>query len=161
MFDIGWSELLVIGVVALIVVGPKDLPRMFRTLGEFTGKARRMAREFQTAMNDAADQSGVGDIAGDLRKVTNPKKYGMDALKDATGDLSAWSPDAPDGTPGLSPDRAAAKAKIEASTAAKAQARRDAEAAELSEEPDLIPDPAAPEPELTSDPAPETAKAKS
>ena len=97
MVDIGWSELLVIGVVALIVVGPKDLPRMFRTLGEFTGKARRMAREFQNAMNQAADDSGVGDIAGDLRKVANPKKFGMDALKGATDDLKAWTPDEADG----------------------------------------------------------------
>ena len=54
MLDIGWSELLVIGVVALIVVGPKDLPVMFRTLGRFTAKARSMAREFQRAMDDAA-----------------------------------------------------------------------------------------------------------
>ena len=42
--DFGWSELLVIGIVALIVVGPKDLPGMFRQLGKFTAKLRRMAR---------------------------------------------------------------------------------------------------------------------
>ncbi|WP_299651802.1 Sec-independent protein translocase protein TatB [uncultured Jannaschia sp.] len=162
MFDIGWSELLVIGVVALIVVGPKDLPRMFRTLGEFTGKARRMAREFQHAMNEAADESGVGDITKDLRKMANPKKYGSDVLKDATRDLSSWSPDAADGKakPGLSKDRAATKAKIEQATAAKAQARLDAEAAELSAEPDLQPDPEATppaaEPASAVEPVPET-----
>ena len=49
MFDIGWTELMVVGIVALIVVGPKDLPGMFRTLGRFTGKAKGMARDFQSA----------------------------------------------------------------------------------------------------------------
>ena len=52
MFDIGWTELLLIGVVALIVVGPKDLPHLFHSLGRFTAKARGMAREFTSAMEE-------------------------------------------------------------------------------------------------------------
>ena len=68
MFDIGWSELMIIGVVALIVVGPKDLPMMFRKVGNFVGKARGMARDFQSAMNQAADESGVKDLADSVKK---------------------------------------------------------------------------------------------
>lgn len=93
MFDIGMWELLVVGVVALIVVGPKDLPRMFRTLGQITGKIRGMAREFQTTMNAAASESGLDDlsrdlksatdIARDLRNVSSPRKMGMEAMKRA------------------------------------------------------------------------------
>jgi sec-independent protein translocase protein TatB len=56
MFDIGWSELLVIAVVAIIVVGPKDLPRLMRALGHYAGKLRRMAgeaqRQFENAMRE-------------------------------------------------------------------------------------------------------------
>ncbi|UWQ17032.1 Sec-independent protein translocase protein TatB [Jannaschia sp. M317] len=150
MFDIGWSELLVIGVVALIVVGPKDLPRMFRTLGEFTGKARRMAREFQTAMNQAAKDSGVDDIAGDLRKVANPKKFGMDKIREATDEFKAWTPE---DDSSLSPERAENKRKIDAAMAQAAENRQAAEIAERADEPDLIPDPAAPAPKPKADEA--------
>ncbi|GAB4269187.1 MAG: hypothetical protein Kow0013_20580 [Pararhodobacter sp.] len=80
MFDIGWSEMMVVGIVALIVVGPKDLPKMFRTVGEFTGKARGMAREFQRAMDAAAKEAGVKDLARDLRNTTSGK-----AIKEAVG----------------------------------------------------------------------------
>lgn len=143
MFDIGFSEMAIVGVVALIVVGPKDLPAMFRTVGEFTGKARRMAREFQSAMNDAAKDSGVGDIAGDLRKVADPKKFGIDKVKEATSELTAWRPDGPNAksAPKTGDAARAAGAKADAATAA--------DTAELSGEPELIPDPGAPEPAPT------------
>ncbi|NCU21057.1 twin-arginine translocase subunit TatB [Candidatus Falkowbacteria bacterium] len=95
MFDIGWSELLLIGVVALIVVGPKDLPVMFRTLGRFTARARSMAREFSRAMEDAADQSGLKDAAGDLKDLkglASKKALGLDALEEAASKFEKWEP---------------------------------------------------------------------
>ncbi len=67
MLDVGWGELMVIGVVALIVVGPKDLPGLFRTAGNFMGRARGMAREFQRSMEAAADESGLKDASNSLK----------------------------------------------------------------------------------------------
>lgn len=77
MFDIGWTELLLIGIVALIVVGPKELPGMFRKMGQLTGKARAMARDFQRAMESAADEAGVKDIQRDFRNMTSDKSLGL------------------------------------------------------------------------------------
>ncbi|MER5172154.1 Sec-independent protein translocase protein TatB [Thioclava kandeliae] len=95
MFDIGWSELLVIGVVALIVVGPKDLPVMFRTLGRLTGKAKAMAREFSRAMEDAADQAGIAETTKELKGMTSKKALGLDALERATDKFEKWQPSMP------------------------------------------------------------------
>jgi sec-independent protein translocase protein TatB len=90
--DLSWSELLVIGIVALIIIGPKDLPGMFRELGRFTAKVRAMGREFSRAMEQAAKDSGVKDVAEDLRKVTSPKAMGLDAMKSAADRFEKWDP---------------------------------------------------------------------
>lgn len=86
------SELLVIGIVALIVIGPKDLPEMFRQLGRLTAKMRAMAREFSRAMEAAANETGVKDVAKDLRAVTDPKSMGLNAVKDAVDKFEKWDP---------------------------------------------------------------------
>ena len=88
MFDLGWTELLVIGIVALIVVGPKDLPVLFRNVGRFVGKARGMAREFSTAMNEAADEAGVNEIKKGLNAATNPVSTAMDGINEAARDVA-------------------------------------------------------------------------
>ncbi len=68
MLDLGWSDLLIIGVVALIVVGPKDLPKMLRTLGQYAGRAKGIAREFQRSMDDAARQADIEEL-NEVKKV--------------------------------------------------------------------------------------------
>lgn len=92
MFDIGWTELVVIGVVALIVIGPRDLPEMFRTLGRFTAKLRSMSRDFSRAMEQAAKESGVKDVAADLKSATSAKSLGLDAVKEAASRFEKWDP---------------------------------------------------------------------
>ena len=90
--DFSWSELMVVGIVALIVIGPKDLPGMFRELGRFTAKLRAMGREFSRAMDDAAKESGIKDVAADLKKATSPKAMGLDAVKSAADKFERWDP---------------------------------------------------------------------
>ena len=132
MFDLGWSELLVIGIVALIVVGPKDLPVLFRQVGQFVGKAKGMAREFSQAMNDAADESGVREVSQGLNKslkaATNPIGSAMDGVKSATKSLTDIDPDSETGK--LAAERAENVEKIQASTARAAAERKQREATE-------------------------------
>lgn len=117
MLDIGFMELLVIGIVALIVVGPKDLPGMFKTLGRFTAKARGMAREFQRAMNDAADETGVKDVSKTLKAATSPKSMGLDTLNKAADSFEKWDPAKP---ASKQPQNAAEAAKARENTVAAA-----------------------------------------
>ncbi len=81
MLDIGWGELFLIGVVALIVVGPKDLPALFRTLGTFTGKARGMAREFQRSLEEAASESGMSEVSKNLRALDQSLHSATDSAR--------------------------------------------------------------------------------
>ena len=84
MFDIGWTEMLVIAIVMVVVVGPKDLPRMLRTFGKTAAKLRSMAGDFQKQFNDALKEAELDDVkksvdelrslnpANEIRKQLNP-----------------------------------------------------------------------------------------
>ncbi|MCO6382448.1 Sec-independent protein translocase protein TatB [Oceanicola sp. 502str15] len=145
----GWSELLLIGVVALIVVGPKDLPVMFQSLGKMTAKVKRMAREFSRAMEDAADSTGMKDVASDLNRTMNPKSMGIDKLRDAADRFDKWDPSKKEPekkamgpeTSKLSEERAEAKRKIQEASAKAAEERKRREAIEASEAAEMAGEP--------------------
>lgn len=121
MLDIGWGELMVIGVVALIVVGPKDLPRLFKTVGHFMGRARGMARDFQRSMEAAADDSGLKEASDSLRSLdklnlggatSSARKYAEGLVKGPAGTSAPTIK--PPAAPVAAPAAAAAAAPTEA-----------------------------------------------
>ena len=86
MFDIGWSELLVIGVVALIAIGPKELPGVLRMVGQYMGKVRRMASEFQGQFQEAMREAEMADIKKHVDDITDTAKTYTNF--DPLGDIS-------------------------------------------------------------------------
>lgn len=86
---IGGGELILIAVVALVVVGPKDLPKLLRQLGRFVGKMRRMADEFRTSFEDMARQSELDD----LRKEVDALRAGKLGLEDVGHQMKALESD--------------------------------------------------------------------
>jgi sec-independent protein translocase protein TatB len=145
MFGLGMSEMVVVGVVALIVIGPKDLPGLFRTMGQFTGKARMMAREFSRAMETAADEAGVKDISKTLKAAADPKKFGTDKIKEATGMTKGPA------TTELSAERQAAKEKMSKAMGDAAITRKAREAEAAAEAAEAAPAPAAKSPKPEAD----------
>lgn len=77
MFDIGWSELVLIGVVALVAIGPKELPGVLRMVGQWMGKARKMAAEFQGQFQEAMREAEMADL-----------KKSFDEVKEAASSFS-------------------------------------------------------------------------
>jgi sec-independent protein translocase protein TatB len=71
MFDIGWGELVIIGIVALIVIGPKELPTALRTAGMWMGKVRRMAAEFQGQFQEAMREAEIAELKKQVDEIGN------------------------------------------------------------------------------------------
>src|SRR5689334_25343593 len=69
-FDLGWSEMLVIGAVALVVIGPKELPNALRTAGYWVRKARSLSREFQGSVEQMIREAELDEVRRDLKKAT-------------------------------------------------------------------------------------------
>jgi sec-independent protein translocase protein TatB len=113
MFEVGWTEMLVIAIVLIVVVGPKDLPRMLRTFGKTTAKMRSMAGEFRKQFDEALKEAELDDVktlASDMRKL-NPAadiRKALSPMESAAADLKAGVDAAM--KPAAKPDESAAPA---------------------------------------------------
>ncbi len=119
MFDLSWSEILVIAVVAVVFIGPKELPGAIRTVGKWMGKARSLARDFQNQVDDVvreaeldelrkeADKYNPKALLGDIEKTIDPKGELAGALQPPTlpnlNELAAPSPQASPSSEASSP----------------------------------------------------------
>ncbi|MTJ80396.1 MAG: twin-arginine translocase subunit TatB [Telmatospirillum sp.] len=98
MFDIAWSELALIGAVALVVIGPKDLPKVMRVMGQWTRKARLLANEFQHNFDEMVRQADLEDVRRQVQAV-NPVnleanlKAKVESMVDAKGIAAAMTID--------------------------------------------------------------------
>jgi sec-independent protein translocase protein TatB len=107
MFGLGWGEMVVIGIVALIAIGPKELPGVLRTLGQYMGKVRRMAAEFQGQFQEALREAELEDTHKSLTSLNetassfNPIQTIRDEIKSAVEKDSATSAAPPPPEPAL------------------------------------------------------------
>ena len=91
MFEIGWSELLLIGIVALIAIGPKELPTVLRTLGQWMSKLRRMASEFQSQFQEAMREAEMADLKKQVDEMTSQAQSyaNFDAVSEVRRELES------------------------------------------------------------------------
>jgi sec-independent protein translocase protein TatB len=92
MFDISWTEFLLIGVVALIVIGPKELPAVLRTVGQWTRKVRTMAADFQGQFQEAMREAEMADLKKQVDDLAHDVRN-YDPLKDVRADVEAAGKD--------------------------------------------------------------------
>src|ERR1700677_4125729 len=92
MFDISWTEFLLIGVVALVVIGPKELPGVMRTIGQYTRKIRGMAADFQNQFQEAMREADMADLKKQVDDMASGIKS-YDPLKSVREDLETAGKD--------------------------------------------------------------------
>ncbi len=88
MLDIGWTEILVITVVALFIVGPKDIPKALRTVGIWIGKLKSLSREFQNTVEDAVRDSELDEVKKQIESAKTDFTKGMTETIDSEGELT-------------------------------------------------------------------------
>jgi sec-independent protein translocase protein TatB len=127
MFDMSWGEIMVIGAVALIVIGPRDLPKALRTVGNMTGKIRRMASEFQGQFAEAMREAELDDVRKQLQGMNdsvsslNPIQTIRDELKSAVEGGEAPRRDASSSTETVAQDSVQAPGETSPSVPAEPQ----------------------------------------
>lgn len=98
MFDIGWTEMMVIVIIAIFVIGPKDLPKVLRALGRWVRKARVIAREFQNSVDDMLRESELDELKKEAEQVSRIDPLGVvKKAVDPTGEIeAALRPESPE-----------------------------------------------------------------
>jgi sec-independent protein translocase protein TatB len=145
MFDIGWSEFVLIGIVALIVIGPKELPAVLRTIGQWTTKIRRMAGEFQSQFQEAMREAEMADLKKSVDELSDVTK-GVTADPFDFSESTKWEPKTDTKTDGAAsasetapadaaPSEAASAVATEASAATDASTATDAGVAHAADTP--------------------------
>src|SRR4051812_41334722 len=119
MFEVGWTEMLVIAIVMIVVVGPKDLPNMLRTFGRTTAKLRAMAADFQKQFNEALKEAELDDVkksvdslrslnpAAEIRKQLNPFEQAAADVRSGVDAVMKPKPAADPSTPAAETPQAA------------------------------------------------------
>ena len=121
LFDIGWSELLLIGVVALVFIGPKDLPRALRVAGYWFRKAQNLSREFQSSVDQMIREAELDEMREQLKKATEfDVEKEFHKTVDPTGELSKSIK--PPGVPDFFEPAPASSEPVPASASAEAPA---------------------------------------
>ena len=102
MFDLGWGKIIIIAVIALVVIGPKELPAVLRTVGQWMGKIRRMAAEFQGQFQEAMREAEMADLKKSIDAITDATRgigSGFDPLSSVTKDIESSFQEKPAETP--------------------------------------------------------------
>jgi sec-independent protein translocase protein TatB len=149
MFDIGWGELVVIGIVALIAIGPKELPTVLRTLGQYMGKVKRMAAEFQGQFQEAMREAEMADLkkqADELTSaITDATKF--DPLADIDNDSNGAFGEAEPAKTEVETDGETEPEKTEAEPEQVDSSAETSAASQVAAEPEASPDSTGPSPE--------------
>lgn len=126
MFDIGWSEMAIIMLLALIIIGPRDLPRVARTIGQWVRKGRMLAREFQHSLDDMVRETELDDVKKEIEKAGRTDfKKAVENTIDPKGELTkAFETNADDAKtkPALTDDSSSAAQEKPAKAAANGHA---------------------------------------
>jgi len=106
MFDLGWGKIIIIAVIALVVIGPKELPAVLRTVGQWMGKIRRMAAEFQGQFQEAMREAEMADLKKSIDAITDATRgigSGFDPLSSVSKDLEKSFDEKPATPPATEP----------------------------------------------------------
>jgi sec-independent protein translocase protein TatB len=95
MFDLGWGKIIIIAVIALVVIGPKELPAVLRTVGQWMGKIRRMAAEFQGQFQEAMREAEMADLKKSIDSITDATRGIGDPLGTVTRNIENAFADKP------------------------------------------------------------------